>query len=200
MDEPSSAEESFHIGGPMGRSRASFLVGGRYESSPGALPDARAVSEALGLEPTHAHNAGERPRSKRSNLAPYRHGMWILESALAPSSEPESHVRWLLDRVLPSRSKLLGILDSDSRLEATIHTGLDLTEWNQQFTLSPATLEDLGSLHCALWLDIYWDGNEEEVSRIKKLFDRFSSRSEPDSRAPQGPRGAGDPPQRNPTR
>jgi len=128
---------------------------------PGALPNARGVSSRLGIEPSLVHDPGERHRL--ANAAPYKHGQWSLHSPLSEELELEDHLRWLLDRLLPVRERILEVVDSDPRLRADFFCVLDLKEEMEGLELSPRTLEGMGLLRAKLSLDLYWEGVREET-------------------------------------
>ena len=142
----------------ISRAHASFRIGGdRFTDPPGALPDAKAVTARLGIQPTYSHSPGERRSAK---AAPYKHGQWRLESPLAESEVLEVHLRWLLDRLLPVREGVLEIVQTDRRLSADFFCGLYLKQGNEGLVLSPRTLEEMSALNAELDLDIYWIGSD----------------------------------------
>jgi hypothetical protein len=142
----------------VSRARASFRIGADlFTNPPGALPNAKAVTARLGLEPSHVHEAGEH-RSDRA--APYKHGHWSLRSPLAQSEVLETHLRWLLERLLPVREQVLEIISTDERLRADFFCVLFMKEVNEGFILSPITLEGIAALNAEIGFDIYWEGDE----------------------------------------
>ncbi|MEY4544492.1 MAG: hypothetical protein RL685_687 [Pseudomonadota bacterium] len=74
------------------------------------------VTRALRLPPDHVHRSGEpriqrRPDGSLRELAPYRQGMWSMNSerwVFAP--ELDVHIRWLLDQLEPRRVELQRLL------------------------------------------------------------------------------------------
>jgi Domain of unknown function (DUF4279) len=144
--------------GDISRTQVNFRIGADVFQFVGALPDVTAVTIALGIEPTRAFSAGERYRP-RSPVP--KNGMWSLESPLPEDTILETHLRWLLGRLLPARERILTVLDSDPRLSADFFCGLWLNEVNEGLELTAATLSDIGSLHASLGLDIYGDGDDE---------------------------------------
>ena len=143
--------------GAISRTKGSFRIGADVFKYAGALPDVTVVTNALRIEPTRAHSAGER----RPATGVYKSGMWTLDSPLAESAELETHLRWLLDRLLPAREQIHNVLDSDPRLKADFFCGLWLREVNEGLELTPETLTDIGSLRATLSLDVYSDGEDE---------------------------------------
>lgn len=75
----------------------------------------------LGIEPSHAHNPGDR---KSDRAAPWKHGHWRLESTLPAEAELGAHVKSLLEQLLPVRGRILELLDADPRLKADFNCGL----------------------------------------------------------------------------
>ena len=148
----------------ISRNHASFRIGADIMTNPaGALPNARLLTERLGIEPSDVHDAGERRSAK---AAPYKHGQWSLRSPLAEELELEVHVRWLLDRLLPVRDRVVEILKSDARLRADFYCGLWLEDENEGLTITPRTLADMSSLEADLGLDIYWEGVYQTESEM----------------------------------
>ena len=146
------------MGANVSRAQASFRIGATIVTNPrGALPNARAITAQLGIEPSHVHEPGER-RSARAG--PYKHGQWSLESPLAEGEELEAHLRWLLERLLPVRAGIGEIVKADPRLHADFFCGLYLKDANERLVLSPQTLEGIGALNADLDLDIYWEGDD----------------------------------------
>jgi hypothetical protein len=142
----------------ISRARVSFRIGADlFTNPPGALPNAKAVTARLGLEPSHVHEAGER---RGDRAAPYKHGHWILRSPLAESEVLETHLRWLLERLLPVRERILEIIETDERLRADFFCALFMKEVNEGLVLSPGTLEGIRALNAELDLDIYWEGDD----------------------------------------
>jgi hypothetical protein len=103
------------------------------------------------------HEAGER-RSARA--APYKHGHWGLRSPLAESEDLDTHLRWLLERLLPVRERIFEIIRTDERLRADFFCGLYMKEENEGLVLSPRTLEGIAALNAELGFDIYWEGSD----------------------------------------
>ena len=97
-------------------------------------------------------------RSDRA--APYKHGHWSLRSPLAESEVLETHLRWLLERLLPVRERILEIIETDERLRADFFCALFMKEANEGLVLIPSTLEGIRALNAELGLDIYWEGDE----------------------------------------
>lgn len=141
--------------GDISRTRVSFRIGADHFKVTGALPDVTAVTNALRIEPTHAHSAGERHGSDV-----WKNGLWDLASPLPEGTILEAHLRWLLERLLPARERIHSVLDSDQRLSADFFCGLWLREVNEGLELTAQTLSDIGSLRASLGLDIYGDGKD----------------------------------------
>jgi hypothetical protein len=135
------------------RSSAAFRIGADISTDPpGALPDAKVVTVRLGIEPTSAHNPGDR-QSPRA--APFKHGQWALVSALAKEADLDAHPQWLLERLLPARESIAEIVKADGRLRADFFCALYLKGINEGLNLTPRTLAGIGSLGAELGLDIY---------------------------------------------
>lgn len=145
--------------GDISRTQVSFRIGADVFRFVGAIADATMLTKALGIEPTRAFSAGER-MGPRSPLA--KNGIWSLDSPLPESTTLETHLRWLLERLLPAREKILEVLDADSRLSADFFCGLWLNEVNEGLELTATTLSDIGSLRASLGLDIYGDGDLDD--------------------------------------
>jgi hypothetical protein len=144
------------------RALASFRIGATIVTNPpGALPNARAISAQLGIEPSHVHEPGER-RSARGG--PWKHGQWSLDSPLGEGEDLETHLRWLLERLLPVRAGILEIVKADPRLHADFFCGLYLKQRNERVVLSPQTLQGIGELDADLDLDIYWEGDDDPAA------------------------------------
>jgi hypothetical protein len=140
------------------RSSASFIVGADLFDNPaGVLPDAGVVTKSLGIQPTHAHDAGT-PRPGSPSDFRWKHGQWRLESPLPEESELEDHLDWLLHRLLPVRGRISELLQSEPRLRAHFFCGLWFEDYNAVLGLTPKTLQDIGSLGAELNLDIYYEG------------------------------------------
>jgi hypothetical protein len=124
------------------------------------------VTTALGIEPSHSHNAGA-PKSGRPGSPLWKHGLWSLESSLPEESELDVHLQWLLDRLLPARDRILQLLESDDRLRADFFCGLWLIDQHQaDVSLSPEILRAIDALRAELNLDIYSEAaNAEPPSR-----------------------------------
>jgi hypothetical protein len=145
------------------RSRATFRLGADLFTNPGgALPDAAKVTAALGIEPSRIHDAG---KEHGARAAPWKHGQWALTSPLPEESELETHLGWLLERLVPGRERIAAVVASDSRLKVDFYCGLSLANPNEGLSLTAHTLEAIGSLGAKLELDIYWDGSSGEPSR-----------------------------------
>lgn len=135
------------------RVKVSFRIGAWIHTNPpGALPDATVVTTTLGIQPSHAHNPGDR---KSDRAAPWKHGQWRLESTLPGTAELEAHLRSLLDQLLPVRDKIQELLDTDLRLKADFFCGLWIENYNEGVVLSPETLRGIASCGATLGLDIY---------------------------------------------
>jgi len=80
--------------------------------------------------------------------------------------ELEGHLRWLLDRLLPVRTRLLDIVKSDSRLKVDFFCGPYLRKWNEGLLLTPRTMADMASLNAELALDLYYEGDGAEDTPI----------------------------------
>jgi hypothetical protein len=142
----------------LSRSDASFKIGvDLFTNPPGVMPDASFVTRSLGIQPTHAHDAGA-PQEHSSRGGLWKHGQWRLESPLPEESDLEAHLAWLLQRLLPVRDRVLEVLESDHRLQANFFCGLWLENSNEGLGLTPQTLQGIGSLRAELILDIYYEG------------------------------------------
>jgi len=89
-----------------------------------------------------------------------------LHSPLSEGVELEGHLRWLLDRLLPVRTRLLDIVKSDSRLKVDFFCGPYLRKWNEGLLLTPRTMADMASLNAELALDLYYEGDGAEDTPI----------------------------------
>jgi hypothetical protein len=139
------------------RATATFRIGvSLFHDPAGVMPDASAITKALGMEPTSTHNAGE---AHGSGAARWKHGQWALTSPLPEDIALEPHIEWLLDRLLPVQNRVREVLQSDSRLKADFFCGLWFTRDNEGLGLRPATLQAIGSLGAELNLDIYFETN-----------------------------------------
>lgn len=148
--------QRIHVGGPPGRSHATFRIGAtNYAEPPGLIPDAGAITAKLGLQPSESHDAGELTRSKSARAAPYRHGVWLLKSPLPRVTELEAHVLWLVDQLLPVRSRLMAVLESD-----------------------PKTLEHIAALRTSLWFDLYCMDDDDSTTETLPV-DRTATESSP---------------------
>lgn len=151
--EPTLAPgEYFVLGGdePDTR-RASFrLMGERLD------PDA--ITRATGLVPHHAHRKGEaRPRSRTTELPPWRSGRWSLDSSNAletSGNHLEDRVTRLLDQLEPVADAVIRLC-AEHGLKADFFCGYFMGQSNSGFELSARTLERIAALGATLGIDIY---------------------------------------------
>ena len=117
------------------------------------MSDANVVTQLLGIQPTHSHNAGQ--RHGPDLMGTWTNGLWCLESQLPENQELELHIKSLLEKLLPASERIRAYLDSDPRLGADFFVGLYVKEVNEMLTLSPETVRGMGELRAKLTLDIY---------------------------------------------
>jgi hypothetical protein len=144
--------------------KASFrLIGERL--------DPEVVTQEIGLTPSRVHRKDEaRPRRPgRPPLAPWRGGIWILESTDADEADErsiEDHVTHLLDRLEP-RAEAIRRLCAAQDLRADFYCGYFMHQSNSGFAFGAATLARIATLDATLGFDIYGpspeDGDRTEV-------------------------------------
>lgn len=72
----------------------------------GDIPDVEAISQRLGLQPTHIHRKGE---SRREGRPAWPHDMWSYTADLHESEPLERHIDALWAVLKPHRKYLLGL-------------------------------------------------------------------------------------------
>jgi hypothetical protein len=68
--------------------------------------DPQIVEDTLGLVADHKHKRGDLPKND-PKFAPYKHGMWSLDSTLAAERPFTDHLESLLDILEPKRDNIL---------------------------------------------------------------------------------------------
>lgn len=131
--------------------------------------DPTTITEAIGLAPTQAHRRGDaRPTSPEREPAAWRSGLWLLDSAEAVSETEQGldeHLSWLLDQLEPRVETLLA-LARGQRLHADFFCGYFMPGRNRGFTLRPSTLGRIAKLEADLGIDIYSEGDSEDMVLI----------------------------------
>jgi hypothetical protein len=110
------------------------------------------VTALLGIEPSHAHAAGDRHFGKDGREYARRHtGMWRLKASQDPG-EFEFRVMQLLQR-LPYPSAAWDIILNQHTVKLVI--GLFMNKGNEELDLSPSLLQAVGERGIAISLEIY---------------------------------------------
>jgi hypothetical protein len=137
-----------HLGGPVGRSSASLRVSGVS-----LRPEA--FSAAVGLEPSHAHAAGDLVSPRLKSVR--KEGMWMLDSA-GDGPSVEEHLRWLLGRLPEKRIWL----EASEGLKVDIVCSVTIEAENQGFSLSAETLRSLGELGIELSFEVWAELGDDD--------------------------------------
>lgn len=118
------------------------------------------VTETLGIRPTEAWNPNElhpvgNGKSGKTKIEDW--GKWILEGP-DTDADPNELIEDLLRRCTTdlSRWRELG-----ERFEGTLALLLHAENWNREFVLSPSTVAQIAERNLRLWVDIYFEGDEE---------------------------------------
>lgn len=119
--------------------------------------DPDAITQATGLTPSTWHRKGEPRPASRTQLPPWRSGLWSLTSdTVLPRKGPhlEEHLGVLLDQLEPVR-EVLDRLRVEQDLEADFFCGYHMHQSNSGFALSPDTLARIAALGATFGVDIY---------------------------------------------
>lgn len=134
MDEPNTTSKPW--------TNVSFRVTG-----PSLNPEL--VTERLGLVPDHQHKMGEL-RDSNPKFTAYKHGMWAINSSVSEDEHLETHIRQLLDVLLPHQSHIRE-LGTDNTVD--FHCGVfEVTG----FELSIDVIEGVALLGARIEVSIYY--------------------------------------------
>jgi hypothetical protein len=123
--------------------------------------DARSVTEVLGIQPVHAHSAGE-PRTGRLRGSTFKNSVWRLESDLPRSARLDDHIRSILNRVLPKAEEIERLCASKWRLE--LRCGIFINGTGGGGTIIGAdAVSGIARLGAEIGLDIYSDDEAESA-------------------------------------
>jgi len=109
---------------------------------------AAAVTQRLGIEPTHAHEAGE---TRRNGLR-FRHAMWSLSTKPDGAGPLSEHLARLLNRIEPKRAVLTEMAAEGFDMDWFCFVSV---EGNGGVVLEAGLLQRLAALPIDLDLDIY---------------------------------------------
>lgn len=121
-----------------GTNRVSFSVRG-------VKLDFDAISQALGISPTHTHRAGEPSQIKNK---PFPCDQWKLSSPLAPDEPLDAHLKWLADQLRPHYTYIKSLKSPDT--DVSIFWGYTTRVEQNDDSLSPEALEIFTSLGISL--------------------------------------------------
>lgn len=117
------------------------------------------VTALLGIEPTRSHRFGEiRYKDRR-----FEHGMWLLDSDGLETTDAESHLEYLLDRLDAARTPVKELIAS-----GRYWTDISCS-WTSRFghggpIFSPQILARILDLNIPLGFDLYF-ADEDKVAK-----------------------------------
>lgn len=112
--------------------------------------DPELVTRALGAEPSMSWRRGDPRPANKGHVA--RTGMWLLESTAAPSSDPDIHLRTLLQQLRvdqPAWDALRRTVSCD------VYFGLFQDQPNSFFSIGPDLFQSLGALGFIVCFSLY---------------------------------------------
>jgi hypothetical protein len=148
-ERPHPDQDYLLVGGDHGRRKASFrLMGDQL--------DPEALARITGASPSKAHRKGDPRPLPNGKTGTHRSGLWSLDTSgqLADDAGLDEHLRWLLDRLEPSREALKAAI-AEQGLTADFFCGYFMESWNNGFSLSADTLARVAELGAKLGIDIY---------------------------------------------
>lgn len=126
----------------------------------GADLDPEAITRLMGLRPTHSHRRGD---ARPSGLpTPYSQGVWHLQSDIGSQASLEEHLEWVISRLAEREAVLREI--SLLGLEVDLFVGVLADDSNVGFSVSPKPLAEFARLGVALDFDVYFVGQDREVT------------------------------------
>lgn len=128
-----------------------LVRGNLYITDFRCLPDE--ITRALGVEPSGSWMAGDRIGI---SIRTFESNGWMLESRLPGETDPEVHVRELLDRIPEQVSERLRKVTPEWSLQLSLV--IEMQDETPPFNLSADTLQRMVSLGASLDVDLYVTG------------------------------------------
>ena len=138
---------------PTTRTHATLRISPR---EPGA-GSAAAVTAALGIAPTKAHEAGDAKSDRDSRT--WANAMWLLESSLSWNESLSAHLEQLCQAVDPHREALLRLAHEGYQIDCFCF--VEVKKGQGGVALASNVLTVLGRLGVPLDLDIYASADDE---------------------------------------
>jgi len=117
------------------------------------------VTDILGITPDQAHRKGEQnititKKGKRIAAAPYRSGLWCIDSKADECGNFEHHIKSLMTLLYPLKKELLGL--SDRGYQMDLYCSMFAYGIHQPgFDIEADTLFQMGELNIAMSMSIY---------------------------------------------
>lgn len=125
--------------------------------------DPAVVTAAAGISPTHEHRRGDvRSGSNGRVYAPFKEGLWALDSSRPEIDSLESHVMDVVDRV--DRDAIARFLEEGHVVDVLVGIFVDDGE-AADLVLSPAAVRHLGERRLELQIAIYSTAEGESIRR-----------------------------------
>ena len=122
--------------------------------------DRHRITQLLEVEPTKAWNPGEKypvGHGKSGKFMMQDWGQWILRSEVR-DNDPEKQITSLLDRCSQEIDRWTQL---SSEYDATLSIAVYTNNWNRELRLSPSIMRMLVERGLGLWIDAYFEDEEE---------------------------------------